>query len=718
MFFSQIVLAKRGSLGKIWLAGHWDKKLAKNVVFKTNIPKSIKFILKPHVPMALRMTSHLLLGVVRIYSKKAKYLLSDCTEAVVKLKGLSKTVSKIDLPVEEDPQSLLITGPRNTESKPQVYQEVDRFLRNIDIRDLVVDPLYDPNKLEPSEKPNYSDLFGETAADEAMVNMNTPGGIGLFDEDTPLSKKPKSDELRKDETNILNLTPQQSLFQQFKTPTTPTTPGGRSIIEDLAVNINPLYDVSRIPQTPKDDLMTGDGDKMVDFGGWEPKSPKSAATEAEGTSDLLNTTTTTATTATLIEEKSANQIIQDAKDKFGAQIEAEKNKKGTTRVRHVRESDGVLNDREIKRFKNPRPLTIERSLLPNQLSVVVAKTKEIPLKQRMLNTIRNNISNTFFKTFGEVLQNRYPKVLQSVEAPYAQYLRSRMTYSKMMQNNEFLANVEADNTRNDLGIPQFTENPDLKDDQETEEILLKSINNRIISEGVGISPSEKKKLKTEPLSENDHQRIDQLRGELDARNKEGLDLFYKPNDNQLLRAETFSSDSASKDFEQKLREQDDGFGFDIGNDFEPQQPRDDDRALELLEDKNEGFGNFDEDYPQQFEDIQPGQRQPPRNPHLEKKIWSTKTKNMHNILDNNFKSKSEIGFLDDIIKPIQNQPNNTNARVAAACYFYELLILKTKVLVDLKQPETSLDDYPDIKITKTQYFDNVEGFEVVENDGL
>ncbi|KAM9986089.1 hypothetical protein ACTFIZ_004367 [Dictyostelium cf. discoideum] len=36
----------------------------------------------------------------------AKYLLSDCTEAVVKLKGLSKTISKIDLPSEQDHQAL------------------------------------------------------------------------------------------------------------------------------------------------------------------------------------------------------------------------------------------------------------------------------------------------------------------------------------------------------------------------------------------------------------------------------------------------------------------------------------------------------------------------------------------------------------------------------------------------------------------------------------
>lgn len=36
--------------------------------------------------MALRTTGHLLLGIVRIYSRKAKYLLADCNEAFLKLK--------------------------------------------------------------------------------------------------------------------------------------------------------------------------------------------------------------------------------------------------------------------------------------------------------------------------------------------------------------------------------------------------------------------------------------------------------------------------------------------------------------------------------------------------------------------------------------------------------------------------------------------------------
>jgi cohesin complex subunit SCC1 len=37
-------------------------------------------------PMALRLSGQLLLGIVRIFSKKTKYLLEDCNEAILRFK--------------------------------------------------------------------------------------------------------------------------------------------------------------------------------------------------------------------------------------------------------------------------------------------------------------------------------------------------------------------------------------------------------------------------------------------------------------------------------------------------------------------------------------------------------------------------------------------------------------------------------------------------------
>jgi N terminus of Rad21 / Rec8 like protein len=51
------------------------------------------------VKIALRTSGHLLLGVVRIYSRKAKYLLADCNEAFVKIK-MAFRPGMVDLPEE------------------------------------------------------------------------------------------------------------------------------------------------------------------------------------------------------------------------------------------------------------------------------------------------------------------------------------------------------------------------------------------------------------------------------------------------------------------------------------------------------------------------------------------------------------------------------------------------------------------------------------------
>ncbi|KAG6587252.1 Double-strand-break repair protein rad21 [Phytophthora cinnamomi] len=97
MFYSQIVLAKKGPLGKIWLAAHWDKKLNKAQIFSADVHSSVDSILNPQVPLALRVSGHLLLGVVRIYSRKVKYLYADCSEALVKIK-LAFRPGVVDLP--------------------------------------------------------------------------------------------------------------------------------------------------------------------------------------------------------------------------------------------------------------------------------------------------------------------------------------------------------------------------------------------------------------------------------------------------------------------------------------------------------------------------------------------------------------------------------------------------------------------------------------------
>ena len=105
MFYSQVILAKKGPLAKVWLAAHWgDKKLARPQIFATDISQSCVDIMNPSVPLALRLSGHLLLGVVRIYSRKVKYVLNDCTEAMLKLQ-MAFSSGKQQSQLLEDPNA-------------------------------------------------------------------------------------------------------------------------------------------------------------------------------------------------------------------------------------------------------------------------------------------------------------------------------------------------------------------------------------------------------------------------------------------------------------------------------------------------------------------------------------------------------------------------------------------------------------------------------------
>ncbi|KAL9834933.1 double-strand-break repair protein rad21-like protein 1 isoform 2-T2 [Geothlypis trichas] len=99
MFYVHLLINKRGPLAKIWLAAHWEKKLTKAHIFECNLEATVKKILSPKFAIALRTSGHLLLGVVRIYNRKVKYLLADCNEALTKMKTAFRP-GLLDLPEE------------------------------------------------------------------------------------------------------------------------------------------------------------------------------------------------------------------------------------------------------------------------------------------------------------------------------------------------------------------------------------------------------------------------------------------------------------------------------------------------------------------------------------------------------------------------------------------------------------------------------------------
>lgn len=74
--------------------------------------------------MALRTSGHLLLGVVRIYSRKAKYLLADCNEAFVKIK-MAFRPGVVDLP-EENREAAM-----SAITLPEAFHEFDTTMADL-----------------------------------------------------------------------------------------------------------------------------------------------------------------------------------------------------------------------------------------------------------------------------------------------------------------------------------------------------------------------------------------------------------------------------------------------------------------------------------------------------------------------------------------------------------------------------------------------------------
>ncbi|KAL8589172.1 hypothetical protein ACOMHN_052510 [Nucella lapillus] len=179
MFYAHFVLSKKGPLARIWLAAHWDKKLTKAHVFETNIDSSVEAILKPKVKMALRTSGHLMLGVVRIYSRKAKYLLADCNEAFVKIK-MAFRPGVVDLPEENREAAVAaITLQEN-------FHDFETTLA--DLEDIDVQAQFSVNQSRPEEITMREDLgsitlmgddgFGDVGFDEGEILR---GDVG-FDE--------------------------------------------------------------------------------------------------------------------------------------------------------------------------------------------------------------------------------------------------------------------------------------------------------------------------------------------------------------------------------------------------------------------------------------------------------------------------------------------------------------------------------------------------------
>uniref|UniRef100_A0A182Y8L9 Rad21/Rec8-like protein N-terminal domain-containing protein n=1 Tax=Anopheles stephensi TaxID=30069 RepID=A0A182Y8L9_ANOST len=184
MFYAHIVLAKKGPLARIWLAAHWDKKITKAHVFETNIEQSVDGIMQPKVKLALRTSGHLLLGVVRIYARKAKYLLADCNEAFVKIK-MAFRPGMVDLPEEHREAAV------NAITLPEVFHDFDTPLP--ELNDVDIEAHFSINQSRADEitmREDYGTL---------PLNLHDDGFGDMGFDDTPDLVRDRMDDQMEDD---------------------------------------------------------------------------------------------------------------------------------------------------------------------------------------------------------------------------------------------------------------------------------------------------------------------------------------------------------------------------------------------------------------------------------------------------------------------------------------------------------------------------------------
>jgi len=197
MFYEQVVLAKKGPLGHVWLAAHWEKKITKQQVNETNIVETVEQIRNPRAKMALRLSGHLLLGVVRIYFRKVDYLYTDCNEALGKLKKLVfrpgtvnidesvTNLRNVTMPETVGDFEVVLSGDISTQQLPDIEEGV--FSMNLG---KVTDITLAPDALEQMRGDDHRLTLDQLPQPEPslpseidLMDQNAPPDIVLPDED-------------------------------------------------------------------------------------------------------------------------------------------------------------------------------------------------------------------------------------------------------------------------------------------------------------------------------------------------------------------------------------------------------------------------------------------------------------------------------------------------------------------------------------------------------
>lgn len=168
---------KQGPLAPVWMAANYEKKLTKQQFLNTNIVTSSQLLSQPITnseSITLRLSGQLLLGIVRIYSRKTKYLLDDVNDILFKLKNAFKHASG----------GVLLSSDTNNQTSSSQRTTVTN-LNNILLADQVTsfDLFYqDELRFDDDEPQNQSlTIFGQDQSDIQM-DMDDSIEYGRFND--------------------------------------------------------------------------------------------------------------------------------------------------------------------------------------------------------------------------------------------------------------------------------------------------------------------------------------------------------------------------------------------------------------------------------------------------------------------------------------------------------------------------------------------------------
>ena len=269
MFYHVQILAKKGPLGTIWIAAHHDKRLKRSQVFETDVGETIDAIVQPEVPLALRLSGQLMLGIVRIYARKVGYLFQDCSDSFGRMKFTSKKQQQeaVNLPKDALHASIQAITLPEIEEDPD-FQETESFMSGGG--SLPGTPISLAGSIGTPERLRGASLGGKDGLRRSLSFEGSPYSVGGMDVDMMYTDEQFGDQMDdlafdiepeklRSEEPLDAATPVRESGRNTLTPVkegtplTPLTPGGAGLdleeVPEFQVD-EPVEDMGHLLTTP------------------------------------------------------------------------------------------------------------------------------------------------------------------------------------------------------------------------------------------------------------------------------------------------------------------------------------------------------------------------------------------------------------------------------------------------------------------------------------